>query len=124
MLRSRDSKDSHISRHNIHCRNTAFLQRHSRRHDRGEYRMKKGVGTTIEAILEILIILFFLMILLALLSKTTEKNVKLNTASLEISKLSNTFYLLNRSLYTTWYVSTVQTLFTSSFEGMECTDKD
>ena len=85
--------------------------------------MKKGVGTTIEAILEILIILFFLMILLALLSKTTEKNVKLNTASLEISKLSNTFYLLNRSLYTTWYVSTVQTLFTSSFEGMGCTDK-
>ena len=85
--------------------------------------MKKGVGTTIEAILEILIILFFLMILLALLSKTTEKNVKLNTASLEISKLSNTFYLLNRSLYTTWYVSTVQTLFTSNFEFIVYTTK-
>ncbi len=82
--------------------------------------MKKGVATTIETILGILIMLFFLMILLALLSKTSEKEIELNSGSLELSKLSNTFYLVNRSLYTTWYVSSVQSLFTAGFEGMGC----
>ncbi|MBI2172917.1 MAG: M23 family metallopeptidase [Candidatus Aenigmarchaeota archaeon] len=83
-------------------------------------RRMKGAGTTIESIMIMIIILFFFAILLVILSKTTTKNVQLNTETLELSKLSNTFYLLNRSLYTTWYVSTVQTLFKAGFDGLGC----
>ena len=83
-------------------------------------RRMKGAGTTIESIMIMIIILFFFAILLVILSKTTTKNVQINTETLELSKLSNTFYLLNSSLYTTWYVSTVQTLFTAGFDGLGC----
>ncbi|MDI6721365.1 MAG: hypothetical protein QMD85_03175, partial [Candidatus Aenigmarchaeota archaeon] len=81
---------------------------------------KKGVAATIESIIIIIIILFFLLIMLALVNKSAKKEVEINTQALELSALSNTFYLVNRSLYMTWYVSTVQALFTAGFDGLGC----
>lgn len=82
--------------------------------------MKKGAATEIEVLIYIIIMLFFMGIFLTLVSKSTEKNIAMNADTLELSKLSNTFDLMKRSLHTTWYVSTVQTLFTAGFDGLGC----
>ncbi len=73
----------------------------------------KGTGTTIGAILILLMIVITMVFLILLIFKNTEKEIELNLEEAQIIRTNNVFYLFNRSLANTWLVSSAQTIFAS-----------
>lgn len=59
-----------------------------------------------------------------MVSENTKNKIKLNLLSAELLKIENTFYILNRSLGMTWYLSTIQTIFNAGDNGVGCGNDD
>lgn len=73
--------------------------------------MSKGVGTVISSIIMIILILGLAAFFFWLVINLDQKQVEINLREAEVLRTANTFYLTNRSLDMTWFISTVQVIF-------------
>ena len=82
--------------------------------------LKGQAGTTVGAILIIVIFLTFFSVYLYQANNEIQNNIRLNLESLEALKLKSTFSLFKTSLDNTWFISTVQAVFLTGDEGLGC----
>ena len=73
----------------------------------------KGIGATISGLIISIMIIITMIFIIFLLIKNSDNERKLNLEEAEIIRTKNLFYLFNRSLATTWHVSSVQVVFNS-----------
>jgi len=78
---------------------------------------RKGIAATISAVLLLIVMLILILIFITTISEANKKEQGIILRSAEISRVKNTFLLLNKSLETTWFVSAVQSLFKIAEEG-------
>jgi murein DD-endopeptidase MepM/ murein hydrolase activator NlpD len=84
----------------------------------------KGIGPAIRVILILVVFLLLLVIYVKMVADNTSLNTELNLLSASIMKAENTYYIMERSLGTTWYVSTVQTIYSAGDESIACGNVD
>ncbi len=83
-------------------------------------RRRKGVGSVISTIIIVMVLLFFFVIFLVTTTTASQKKLELNLNTADFLKTKNTVSILNRSLATTWYASTVQLIFKAGDESVGC----
>ncbi|MBI4170132.1 MAG: peptidoglycan DD-metalloendopeptidase family protein [Candidatus Aenigmarchaeota archaeon] len=83
-------------------------------------RNKKGAGTTIGAVLIVIVLLLFLYVFLSTALTASQKKLELNLNTADFLKVKNSVSIINRSLSTTWFVSTAQLLFKAGDESVGC----
>lgn len=86
--------------------------------------MSKGIGPAIRVILILVVFLLLLVIFVKMVADNASLNTELNLLSASIMRAENTYYILERSLGTTWYVSTVQTIYNAGDESIACGNVD
>jgi hypothetical protein len=73
--------------------------------------MGKGAATTMSSIILIILLVGMIATYIATVNDEIKKEMEISLKKAEILRAKNTFYLLNRSLETTWFISTVQVIF-------------
>ena len=82
---------------------------------------KKGdAGEILFTIFAAILIFFFLMVVMTSVTSSNQKSQEIVLEELAIVKAKNTFFLVERSLGMTWYVSAVQSIFRTGYESMGC----
>lgn len=82
----------------------------------------KGQGTTMKSIILVFIMLVLFIIVMVTVFFSGQRQFFLNLKEAEILKTKNEFYLQNRSLGMTWFVSAVQTVFRAADESVNSND--
>ena len=88
--------------------------------------MTKGVGSTINSIIIIILILGSTVLYSWLVWHAGQEEVDMNIRETEMLRTINTVYITNRSLSTTWYISTLQSIFRTGDQFLKdyCVIKD
>jgi len=82
---------------------------------------KKGdAGEILFTIFAAILIFFFLMVVMTSVTSSNQKSQEIVLEELAIIKAKNTFFLVERSLGMTWYVSTIQSIFRTGYESLGC----
>lgn len=82
---------------------------------------KKGdAGEILFTIFAAILIFFFLMVVMTSVTSSNQKSQEIVLEELAIVKAKNTFFLVQRSLGMTWYVSAAQSIFRTGYESVGC----
>ncbi len=73
----------------------------------------KGIGTTLAGVIISLLIIIAMVFVIFLIFTNMERQRQLNLEETQIIRAKNLFYLFNKSLSTTWRVSSAQVIFAS-----------